>query len=227
MPKARNVRRVPHDAFQRRHRDRDLAELDNFQRLVGSLSSEELGTPSRCQGWTTGDVAAHVIGTVVDIVEGRVDGLGSPEVTQREVEERRGRSGAELAEELAGATKGAKDLLQVFDDAAWEGPSPGGYEGTLRQGVEAIYYDTYLHGDDILGAIGRPSVRGHGLRASVHHVAFELEKRGWGPATLALAGIEEVDVAGGGEKVTGDALGFVLSATGRGTAFDVPNIYAD
>ena len=204
-----------------------IDELGNFQRLVGSLSDEELATASRCEGWTVGDVAAHLIGTVVDIVEGRVDGLGSPEVTQREVDERRGRTGAELAEELAGATKGATDLIKVFDDAAWEGPSPGGYEGTLRQGVEAIYYDAYLHGDDILAAIGRPSVRTDGLRASVHHVAFELEKRGWGPATLALEGVEEVNVGAGGKKITGDALDFVLAATGRGTAFDVPSIYAD
>ena len=204
-----------------------IEELGNFERLVASLSPEELASPSRCEGWTVGDVAAHLIGTVVDIVEGRVEGLGTPEVTQREVDERRGRSGDELAEELAGAAKGAQDVLKLFDDAAWEGPSPGGYEGTLRQGVEAIYYDAYLHGDDILAAVGRPSVKGPGLRAAVHHVAFELQKRGWGPATLALDGVEEVNVASGGRRVTGDALDFVLAATGRRPSDDVINIYAD
>jgi uncharacterized protein (TIGR03083 family) len=205
-----------------------IAELEIFGRLVGSLSPEELATPSRCEGWSVGDVAAHVIGTVVDIVEGRFDGLGSPEVTKREVDERRGRSGAELAEELTGATKSAQDLLAVFDDAAWDGPAPGGYEGTLRQGIEAIMYDAYLHADDILSALGRPSVReGNGLRSAVHHVAFELEKRNWGPATLAFDGIEEVTVGGGGDKVTGEALPFVLAATGRVESPDVLNIYAD
>jgi uncharacterized protein (TIGR03083 family) len=191
-------------------------ELGTFRRLVASLSPEELATASRCEGWTTGDVAAHLIGTVVDVVEGRLDGLGSPEVTKREVDERKGRSGAELADELAGATKGAEDLLKVFDEAAWEAPAPGGYDGTLGQGVEAIYYDAYLHGDDILAAVGRPSVRGPGLRAGVHHVAFELAKRSWGPATLAFDGIEEVAVGdGSGQRITGDALDFVLVATGR------------
>jgi uncharacterized protein (TIGR03083 family) len=205
-----------------------IEELETFRRLVESLSAEELATPSRCQGWTVGDVAAHVIGTVVDIVEGRVEGLGSPEVTEREVVERRGRSATELAEELAGATKAAQDLLAIFDDAAWDGPAPGGYDGTLRQGIEAIYYDTFLHGDDILSSIGRPSVTsGGGLRASVHHVAFELAKRGWGPATLAFDGIEEVPVGdGGGARLTGPALPFVLAATGRAPG-DVINIYAD
>ena len=211
-----------------------IEELETFGRLVGSLKPDELATASRCEGWTTGDVAAHVIGTVVDIVEGRLDGLGSPEVTKREVDERKGRSGTELAEELAGATKGAADLLAVFDDAAWSGPAPGGYEGTLLQGVEAIYYDTFLHGDDILSAVGRPSVTsGGGLRAGVHHVAFELEKRGWGPATLAFDGVEEVTVGdGSGSRVTGEALPFILAATGRldPTAAGHPgltNIYAE
>ncbi|MBA3653118.1 MAG: maleylpyruvate isomerase family mycothiol-dependent enzyme [Actinobacteria bacterium] len=205
-----------------------LDELQRFQRLVASLDAGDLARPSRCEGWTVGDVAAHMTGTVVDIVEGRLDGLGSPEVTEREVVERRGRSGSELADELAGAIKGAKDLLALFDDAAWEAPAPGGFDGTLRQGIEAIYYDAYLHGDDILSALGRPSVGGNGVRAAVHHVAAELEKRNWGPATLAFDGIEEVAVgSGGGEHRTGDALRFVLAATGRAPATDVLNIYAD
>jgi uncharacterized protein (TIGR03083 family) len=220
-----------------------IQELETFGRLVSTLTAEDLAKPSRCEGWTAGDVAAHVIGTVVDIVEGRLEGLGSPEVTKREVDERRGRTGAELAEELAGATKAAQDLLNVFDDAAWEGPSPGGYDGNLRQGIEAIYYDTYLHGDDILAATGRPSVRGPGLRAGVHHVAFELTKRGWGPATLALDGVapeapnvgapEDVPVGdGSGQRITGDALDFILVATGRRNPATIGldpsvNIYAE
>jgi uncharacterized protein (TIGR03083 family) len=201
-------------------------ELQTFERLIRSLSGDDWQRPTRCEGWSVGDVAAHLVGTMVDVVEGRLDGLGSPEVTAREVAERRGRSAGEVADELAGATKAAADLLAVFPDEAWDGPAGGGYDGTLLQGVEAIYYDAYLHGDDILAAVGRPSVRGDGLRAAVHHVAFELGKRGWGPATLAFDGIEEVAVSGGGRRVTGDALEFVLSATGRATSDDVIDIYA-
>jgi uncharacterized protein (TIGR03083 family) len=206
-----------------------LAELDAFEALVRSLDADDLSRPSRCEGWTVGDVAAHVVGTMVDVATGRLDGLGTPEFTERQVVERRGRTGAELADELAGARKIAADLLPAFDDETWAGPSPGGYEGTLGDGVEALWYDTYLHADDIRAALGKPSVRGgDGLRASVSHVAFELGKRGWGPATIALEDVPTFEVGGGGRRVEGDPFEFVLAATGRGdpTPFGVDNIYA-
>jgi hypothetical protein len=139
-----------------------------------------------------GDVAAHVIGSMADVVAGRTDGLGTPEVTEREVDERRGRSADELADELAGVRKQSADLLALFDDSAWLAPAPGGYDGTLGDGVEALWYDTYLHGDDIRAALDMPSVEGPGLRAAISHVAFELQKRDWR-----------------------DALHFVKVATGR------------
>lgn len=205
------------------------AELESFGELIRSLDDKEWNTPTRCQGWTVADVAAHVIGTMTDIANGRIEGQGTDEVTARQVEERRGRPPGELADELEGAGKVASDLLAAFDDAAWEAPSPGGFDGTLGWGVEALWYDAYLHADDIRSALGRPSERGPGLRASVSHVAIELEKRGWGPATLALEGQEEFTVGGGGERVTGDALEFVKAATGRSdpAPFGVVNIYAD
>ncbi len=81
--------------------------------------------------------------------------------------------------------------------------------------MEALWYDTYLHGDDVRAAARPALVAGIGTAASVHHVAHELDKLGWGPATLAFDGIEEVAVGAGGAKHTGDALEFVLVATGR------------
>jgi uncharacterized protein (TIGR03083 family) len=213
-------------------------ELDAFIELIGSLDPTEWTTTSRCAGWTVADVAAHVVGSMADVVAGRVEGLGSPEATAREVAERSGRAPGELADECAEASKQAKDLMALFDDAAWEGPAPGGYDGTLAQGVEALWFDTWAHADDIRAALGRSSVRGAGLRAGIHHVAHVLSQQGWGPAMLELDGIEEVAVeapaaAGGsatgagttdGEvatgtsaarRVTGDPLQFILAATGR------------
>src|SRR5262245_10457640 len=114
------------------------AEMESFAVLVRALDRTELRSPSRCAGWTAGDVAAHVIGQLADVTAGRFDGLGTPEVTARQVAERRGRTGPELADELDAARAGAEGLLAVFDDAAWSGPSPAG-GGTLGDGVEALW----------------------------------------------------------------------------------------
>lgn len=200
----------------------------DFSELVRSLDAQEWAEATRCEGWSVGDVAAHLTGTLADIVAGNFDGLGSPEVTQREVDERRGRSAAEIADELDTQAKASVELLGAFDDAAWNGPAPGGIPGTVGQGVEALWFDAYMHADDIRAAIGRPTERGPGLEASVSHVASILDRDGWGPATLTLDGANEYQVGGGGRKVTGDAHEFVLAATGRGdpTPFAVPNIYA-
>jgi uncharacterized protein (TIGR03083 family) len=208
------------------------AEHEAFVALLRDLDAGDWARPTRCEGWTVADVAAHVSGTIADIAVGNLEGQGTESVTARQVAERRGRSAEEIATELEGANKVATDLLNAFDDAAWASPAPGGYEGTLGDGVEALWYDAYLHADDIRAATGRPSVRGGGgLKASISHVAFELGKRGWGPATLAFEGSEPFDVRGGGNRIGGDAFAFVLAATGRADASTVGlgpdvNIYA-
>jgi uncharacterized protein (TIGR03083 family) len=200
------------------------AEMESFEQLVRSLDESDWQKPTRCEGWPVAAVASHFIGQMADVVAGRLDGLGTPEVTQREVDERSGRSPAELADELEGVRKTSADMLALFDDATWNATSPGGYEGTLGDGVEALWFDGYVHGDDIRHAVGRPSEHGDGLRASASHLSTELTKLGWGPATLALDGLPEFDVSGGGPRVEGNPLEFVLAATGR---VDAPSVGLD
>ncbi len=194
-----------------------ISELQRFEALVRSLEPHEWAAPSRCGGWTAGDVAAHVVGGMVDVTNGRLDGLGTPEVTERQVAERRGHTPEQVGDELAGATKATRDLLGALDDASWSGPSPGGFEFTLGEGVEALWYDAVLHADDIRAAAGRPSVVDtDGVEVCVSHVAAVLGAQGWGPATLSLEGTAEFQVGdGGGRRITGDPLAFVLAATGR------------
>ena len=182
--------------------------------------SAEWATPSRCTGWTVGDVAAHVIGGMADVAALRLEGLGTPEVTARQVTERQGRPPGELADELGAAIKATAELLGAFNDEAWGMQAPGGFDFTLGEGVEALWHDAWLHGDDILAALGRPSERGDGMKASVSHIADVLTREGWGPAVLALDGLPQFpvnDAAGtnGGSRFTGDALAFVYAATGR------------
>ncbi|MDQ1373223.1 MAG: hypothetical protein QOJ09_561, partial [Actinomycetota bacterium] len=124
-------------------------ELVRFGELVGSLSPEELATPTRCAGWTVGDVAAHMIGDMADITSGRFDRVGNPELSQSIVDERKGSTAAELVEELQGVQKAGADIMAVLDDDAWAGPAPGDFGIPMGEGVEALWYDAYVHGEDI------------------------------------------------------------------------------
>jgi uncharacterized protein (TIGR03083 family) len=207
-------------------------EIRAFGELAGSLAEDDLRAPSRCAGWSVADVTGHVIGMVVDITQGRLDGQGTTAVTQRQARERSGRTVRELTDELAGAGPVLCELLGSLPEEAWEGPAPLGPDYTLRFAVEAIWYDAYLHGDDIRDALRLPSARGDGLRCAVHHVAGYLDHQHWGSVTLALSGIERIEIGGGGSEITGDPLEFVLAATGRGdpSALGLDptiNVYAD
>jgi uncharacterized protein (TIGR03083 family) len=191
-------------------------ELARFADLVRSIDAKDWKTPSRCAGWTAADVAGHVTGQLSDIVNGRFDGLGTPEVTERQVVERRSKTPDEMADELDEAAKIGADIVASFDDAAWGGPAPAGVPGSLGEGVEGLWFDAWVHADDIRSAIGRPSEPGPGVRASVSHLADLLTQQEWGPATIAVSGLEEFPVSGGGgQRVEGDAIAFVLVASGR------------
>jgi uncharacterized protein (TIGR03083 family) len=208
------------------------AELARFEELIRPLTEAQWEAATRCAGWTTGDVAKHVAGTIADIATGRFAELAATDATARQVAERRGRSPAQVADELHEAAKVVSDLGAGFDDAAWAGPAPAGIPGTLGEGVEAIWYDAYVHAEDIRAALGRRPEQGPGVRVSVSHLADLLTRQGWGPAVLALDGLDEVPVGGGGgRRVEGDPLTFILAATGRRPATDMGldddvNVYA-
>ncbi len=200
------------DAFQ--------AVLSRFSNLVRPLSADQLATPSRCEGWNVGDVAGHFVGSIAEIAAGEIEGQGTPPVTKRQVEARKGHTGTQLADELDAAAATVPALVAAFGDDAWDAPLAG-FNGTLGQGVEALLFDGAVHADDIDSALGLGHHPTHEeLVAAVSHVAFHLDDQGWGPATLALDGMPEVEIGGGGPRVTGNPGLFVLAATGRGNPAD-------
>jgi uncharacterized protein (TIGR03083 family) len=194
-----------------------LAEYGAFSQLIAGLDQEEWQVPSRCDGWSTADVAGHVVGQLSDVVSLRLDGLGSAEATSRQASERRGKAPKEISEELESSLEVARALASSFDDASWDAPPPGGSAASLGFGLESLWFDTYLHADDIRDALGRPSVPGEGILASLSHVSQVLSEQGWGPGELALDGTPPFPVSGGGGRtVTGEPFAFILAATGRG-----------
>jgi uncharacterized protein (TIGR03083 family) len=207
------------------------SEYQSFVELLRGLSDEEWDTPSRCADWRVADVAAHVVGQLTDVTNFRLDGLGTAEVTQRQVDERRGQSPDVLTAELQGAAESATALLAAFDDDAWSAEGPQNNGTTLGFGIESLWFDTFLHADDIRAGLNQPTVAGDGVLPSVSHIAQVLTNQGWGPATLKLEGAGQFGVSGAaGDVITGDPMTFILVSTGRAPAStmgldDTVNIY--
>jgi uncharacterized protein (TIGR03083 family) len=187
-----------------------LAEYDAFARLLESLDEQQWRARSRCAGFDVRDVAGHVVG----LAEDTAAGVPGTRTAEEEAASVRDDTPAHAAARLRAATDVIGALLNGLDEAAWDGPS-GLPDLTLGRGVLTLWYDTYVHADDVRNAIGLPSERGAGLEACVAYLTGELERRGWGPATLSLSGTASVAVGSGGPVVTGDPLQFVLVATGR------------
>ena len=187
-----------------------LAEYEAFADLVEGLNEKEWNAAARCAGWQTRDVAGHVVGLAEDTAAG-VPGSRNADEEAASV---RHESPAGAAARLRTATAALRGLLDVIDDDTWNGPS-GAPDLTLGEGVLTLWYDTFVHMDDIRAATGRESERGDGLDATIAYLAAQLTTRGWGPATLALDGVGRHEVGGGGNEITGDALQFAMVATGR------------
>jgi uncharacterized protein (TIGR03083 family) len=204
-----------------------LQEYGDFASLVASLTDDEWRAPTRCAGFEVRDVAGHVIGLAEDVAAGKPGSRNAEE----EAASVRGDSPAQAAERLRAALEAITAIANGADDTMWNAPI-GVNDLTLGEGVLLLWYDAYVHADDIRTAIGRSSARGEGLNASVAYLADELTKRGYEPSTLALAGTPHYEVNGGGRAITGDALQFVLVATGRADAASLRldprvNIYAE
>jgi uncharacterized protein (TIGR03083 family) len=187
-----------------------LDEYEAFAALIEPLDAADWDAPTRCDGFLVRDVAGHVVGLAEDVAKG-VPGSRNAEEEAASV---RGDSPAEVAARLRTALDTIRPLLDALDDDMWNGPS-GVPDLTFGRGVLTLWYDAFVHADDIRAALGRPSESGPGLAASVEYLAGELTTRDWGPATLALEGLPRHDVSGGGGEITGDPMQFVLVATGR------------
>jgi len=190
-----------------------LSEYEAFAALSEGLNDKQWNADTRCAGWQARDVAGHVIGLAEDTAAG-VPGSRNAEEEAASV---RHESPAGAAARLRAATATLRALVDAIDDDVWNGPS-GVPDLTLGEGVLTLWYDTYVHADDIRPAIGRTSERGPGLDATIAYLAGQLTAKSWGPATLALDEVGRHDVSGGGPEITGDALQFALVATGRADA---------
>jgi len=209
-----------------------LTEYAAFADLVEPLTEAEWDATTRCDGWQVRDVAGHVIGLCEDVAAGVP---GSRDSAQ-EAASVRGDTAAVAAGRLRTALDQVRPLAAVLDDdAAWAGPS-GVPDLTMGEGILTLWYDTFVHADDIRAALDRGPADGAGQRAAVAYLAAQLASRSWGPAQIVFTddGIGSVTIGTADEAAPCRYLtsrDFVLAATGRveagavGLDADV-NIYA-
>jgi uncharacterized protein (TIGR03083 family) len=187
-----------------------LAEYEGFASLVEPLDVAEWNASTRCTGWLVRDVAAHVLGNAIDTATG-VIGSRSPD---EQASALRVRDPISMAAALRRTAARLSPALFRLDGAAWTAPAPL-HDYTVGEGVLTLWYDAAVHGDDIRAALGLPPNRGPGLIAALDYVVQRLQHRGWGPARLALDGLDEFSIGTGGPVLRGDPWEFLLVATGR------------
>ncbi|MCX5208643.1 maleylpyruvate isomerase family mycothiol-dependent enzyme [Kitasatospora sp. NBC_00240] len=185
-------------------------EYAAFAELVAQLDAAAWSAPTRCTGWQVRDVVGHVTGTAIDSADGTI-GARTPDQQARAL---RDSTPQELAAALGAAAARLGTAFDGFDDARWATVLPRTGR-TVLNGVLTLWYDTFVHADDIRAALGQPSGRGPGLAAGVHWLRSELDRLERGPATLKLTGLETLEIGSGGPVVGGDPLQFLLVATGR------------
>jgi uncharacterized protein (TIGR03083 family) len=154
-----------------------VRELVDFGTLLLGVTEDQWHCQSRCVGWSVADLGRHVVGSIVDVLGGRTEGFSSLETSNRQIGDRCNQSKRALVAECSVARDGIDSFLAGFDEEAWNHPIPG--LGTVAHGIRALWYDTWKHGDDIRSAIGLQPALGPGLMAAVHHVAAQLDHRGW------------------------------------------------
>jgi len=188
-----------------------IEQYRSFAELIGALDVSDWGGDTRCTGWQVRDVAGHVVGQAVDLVNGTI-GSRTPD---QQAAAMRGQSPTKLAARMHAATDTFARLVAVLDDAAWSAPSP--VPGlTLGQGIHALLNDAYLHGDDIRDALGLPHDAGAGLPATLDFVLGALLRDDTANAQPAVARLLVIPAERFTRQTGMDTHDFVLAATGRG-----------
>jgi uncharacterized protein (TIGR03083 family) len=155
--------------------------------LVSDLPEEQaaLRVPA-CPDWRVRDVVAHLTGIAVDATKGELEGVGSPEWTQRQVDERADRTLSEVVAEWEAVGAQIDGSLEYFPKAA----------------ASLFVGDTVTHEHDVRLPLGRPGERSSpavelALDGYVRWFGRRLKERGL-PAVRILAGGREW-TAGEGE----------------------------
>lgn len=141
---------------------------------------------SSCPGWAVKDALAHLAGSAADIINGRLDGVGSDAWTDAQVAARKDIP--------------LTDILKAWEQDAARLPEVIG--GWPREFQALLVADAVVHELDIRDALGQPAAAGSASFAlSLDHYLGQLAQR------ISAAGLPalRVDVGGDGDgRVLGE-----------------------
>jgi uncharacterized protein (TIGR03083 family) len=167
-----------------------LAAHRRIRDLAAGLTQEQADSPvPATPGWTVHDVLAHLAAIPTDAMAGRITGIPTPDVTQRQVDERHDRSIAELLDEWS---------------AGVEPMAEGARVGLVPPNLAV---DAVTHEQDVRGALGLPRVPDDEAIAFsfgqyAFGAAYRIREAGLPPLTLHLDDVGGSQVASGGQSST-------------------------
>jgi uncharacterized protein (TIGR03083 family) len=170
---------------------------------------------------------SHLAGNAADIVAQNLDGAGSPEFNQRQVDARAGKTPAELLDEWTRQGQLLEQVVRAADDEFWAAPFP--VFGTVGLAFWHLIEDVWAHAQDIRVALGAPISDGPGVRVALTEMATRLPERakrlapGLGSVSIEAGDfVRTVEIRDGAVavRICGDALTLALVATGRRSLSD-------
>jgi uncharacterized protein (TIGR03083 family) len=206
---------------QQRIADELRAERESLTAYLESLPEAAWDKQSLCTDWTIKQLMAHTIGIASDVANRRLDGVGTAEANQRQVDERAERTPRELLDEWAAEGKLLEDGILELDDAFWNTPYSDNF--TVGHALQRMVEDIWVHGQDIRIPLGDETTAGPAMISTLEVGSRDLANRlprlapDVGTVTIE-AGDFTSTVQGAGTtdvKVSGDPITLGLVSTGR------------
>jgi uncharacterized protein (TIGR03083 family) len=196
-------------------------ERERLTAYLEALPEGAWDKESLCEGWTVHDVMAHAIGIASDVANRRLDGVGSAEQNQRQVDERKDRSPKELLDEWNDQGAFLEQGIRDLDDEFWNAPYSPGFN--VGQALQRMVEDIWVHAHDVRLPLGDEPIDGPGLQSTLEVATREWANRlpTHAPSVRSLevqAGDFKASAPGAGDltvKVTGEPITLALVSTGR------------